>query len=80
MRRLPKHPMITEARQLDGNIDQLILWLQAYGVGYRVDSHPTDRTKDVLHITTSKGMTRAEPGDWIIKNVSDNFYIYKSYA
>jgi hypothetical protein len=74
-------PGAIEAMQLDGHSTELIAWLRASGATYRMFANTYgDASKDVIFISTRAGELRAEPGDWIGRDASGAFYLFKSDA
>jgi len=67
-----KKPVVIEAFLYDGeNADAIADWMFANGAENLSGAEGPDPH---LVITTLEGDHRAEPGDWIIKGVEDEFY------
>jgi hypothetical protein len=71
-----KKPVVIEAMQWDGTAEGatgIIDWALSYDGTIRY--HDED---DMLAVDTAEGTVSAQPGDWIIKGVQDEFYPCKS--
>lgn len=69
-----KKPVVIEAHQFFGSsseVESFRLWIAGH-----VFRRPVIRTGDLqqLQIETLEGVMSANPGDWIIKGVSGEFY------
>ena len=70
-----KKPVVVEARQFDGTVEsanRILGWIGSNGDDAK-RAH-TIRPELGLVIHTFEGDMRAEPGDWIIRGVKDEFY------
>lgn len=70
-----KKPVVIEARQLpiDDDQDDIDAFLQwADDVGF--SGHFTSDYDGGIAIETREGVMRADPGDWVIKGVKEEFY------
>lgn len=86
MPRFRKRPVVIEAEQFDGTVDdatRIIRWMLSGG-GYARYHEPGERIPGpgrgvttlpaYLAIDTLEGTMRAEPGDWIIRGVQGEHY------
>jgi hypothetical protein len=67
-----KRPVVIEAMQWDGTVEratEIIDWALSHDGTIRFH----DET-DTLAVDTAEGTMSAQPGDWIIKGVKDEFY------
>lgn len=74
-----KRPVVIEAMQYDGyNAWQIERWAMAVGGWVKpspvLEPGPDNPVGGYLQIKTLEGIMVANPGDWIIRGVKDEFY------
>ncbi|GHV60916.1 hypothetical protein FACS1894195_0570 [Bacteroidia bacterium] len=83
VRRFMTNPIFIEAIQYtekrgEGNVNEIREWLASYGkrMTYYIDTltseHPNSTAVFIIH--RLDGSVEAQPGDWIIRGVDNEFY------